>query len=89
MSDSGNDLARLGYYFFIPLMIVWGFIASQGPDRRNRVCEGREGLQVAVSVPAGKGRFRRNVKTSDGDLIPYGEWVSSCKAVYLPGEEEE
>ena len=89
MSDNGHDLARVVYYMVIPGLIIYGIIASYSPDSRKRVCEGREGLQVAVSVPAGKTKWRRNVKTSDGVEIPYKEWVKACKVVALPGQEGE
>jgi hypothetical protein len=55
--------------------------------KRNRVCEGRDGLKVADRVPTGKSRMRRFVITTEGERIPYREWISTCTPVRLPGEE--
>lgn len=60
---------------------------SNETHKRNRVCEGRDGLKVAERVPTGKSRMRRFVITTEGERIPYREWISTCTPVRLPGEE--
>lgn len=52
-------------------------------DRKVRVCEGRDGLQVADRVPVGKRRWRKDVIMNDGSTIPFREWVK-CEMVSLP-----
>lgn len=82
-----SDIARIGYFMLIPAIIIYGLIMSGNPDHRVRVCEGREGIQIATYVPGGKRRFSKYVKIKNGTLIPYGEWVRSCRAVHLPGDD--
>lgn len=80
----GEAVARVGYGI-AALLIIWALINHDQRSDLTRVCEGRDGLKVAKSVPAGKSRFRHDVITLEGEHIPYAEWVH-CQAVYLPGQ---
>jgi hypothetical protein len=48
-----------------------------------RLCSNREGVQIAVYVPAGKRRWSKMVLLHNGVQVPYGIW-SRCTVVTLP-----
>lgn len=82
----GQGCAKVGYGL-CALLLIHAIMSQGDPDTHVRVCQGREGVKVADYIPGGKRRHSRNVTTKSGELIPYGEWVRSCRAIHLPGAE--
>lgn len=49
----------------------------------GKLCQNREGIQIASRVPAGKRRWSKMVLFYHGAPMPYGEWIR-CARVDLP-----
>ena len=83
MKNTGNTVYYVIMAVFMTYAIVENIVSPNEYNQRVRLCNHREGVQVAKRIPAGKGRIYRDVILEDDTTMPYREWLQ-CEMVTLP-----